>query len=357
MTFDSLTILLATTAGISTLLCVVLTPVARRIGLIDHPSDRKVHCTPTPLVGGTAVFIALVMAISLATPYASEALPLLAACGLMLITGMLDDLHELSPLTRFIIQILACCIMIFASGVVLTDFGSLMWNGVFQLGWLSIPITIFAALGVINAFNMMDGIDGLSSMIFIIAGTAMAWLGLRAGHSFNAVMLTMAVAAVIGFFLLNARFPWNKKARVFLGDSGSAFLGLFLAWQFVDLGNGDDRAFAPITAVWLLGVPLCDTIRLMVHRWKKGGSSMEADQYHLHHAFLKAGFSVNQTIIGIAVLVLFTTIVGLTGHVQAWPEYLMFYGYIAFGLFYLYIMRRCWVHGRFLGRDVAAELT
>ncbi len=351
-----MTILLVT-SGISLLLCLLLRPLAQRIGLLDHPSDRKVHRTPTPLVGGTAVFIALVVAVSLATPYTSEALPLLAACGLMLITGMLDDLHELSPRTRFIVQILACCIMIFASGVVLTDFGSLMWNGVFQLGWLSIPITIFAALGVINAFNMMDGIDGLSSMIFMIAGSAMAWLALRAGHSFNAGMLSLTVAAVAGFFLLNARFPWNKKARVFLGDSGSVFLGLLLAWQFVDLGNGDDRAFAPITAVWLLGVPLVDTIRLMTQRWKKGGSSMEADQYHLHHAFLKAGFSVNQTIFGIAVLVLFTTTVGLAGQVQGWPEYLMFYGYIAFGLVYLYIMRRCWVHGRFLGRDVAAELT
>ena len=90
-----------------------------------------------------------------------------------------------------------------------------MWNGVFQLGWFSIPITIFAALGVINAFNMMDGIDGLSSVIFIIAGSAMAWLALRAGHVFNAGILMIAVASALGFFLLNARLPWNKRARVF----------------------------------------------------------------------------------------------------------------------------------------------
>jgi UDP-GlcNAc:undecaprenyl-phosphate GlcNAc-1-phosphate transferase len=274
----------------------------------------------------------------------------------MMATGMLDDLHELSPLTRFILQILACCIMIFARGVVLTDFGSLMWNGIFSLGWFSIPITIFAALGVINAFNMMDGIDGLSSMIFMLAGTAMAWLALRAGHIFNAGMLMITVGAVLGFFLLNARLPWNKRARVFLGDSGSIFLGMFLAWQFIDLGNGDDRAFAPMTAVWLLGVPLVDTIRLMTQRWRRGDSSMQADQYHLHHAFLKAGFSVAQTGAGITVLVRFTTTIGLTGQVLGWPEYLMFYGYIAFGLVYLRIMRRCWHEGRFLGRKVDTEL-
>ena len=179
---------------------------------------------------------------------------------MMLITGMKDDLHELSPHTRFGLQILACLIMIFAGGVVLTDFGSLMWNGVLPLGWLSIPITVFAVLGVINAFNMMDGIDGLSSMIFMVAATAMAWLALRSGLIFNASMLIIVVGAVLGFFLMNARLPWNKRGRVFLGDSGSVFLGMFLAWQFVDLGNGTDRAFTPITAVWLLGSGLLGMI-------------------------------------------------------------------------------------------------
>jgi UDP-GlcNAc:undecaprenyl-phosphate GlcNAc-1-phosphate transferase len=331
-------------------------PLARRMGLIDHPSDRKVHVSPTPLVGGLAIYIALTITVILTTTYSSESLPLLAACGLMVITGMLDDLHELSPRTRFVIQIIACCIMIFASGVVLTDFGSLMWDGVLYLGWLSIPITIFSALGVINAFNMMDGIDGLSSVIFIIAATAMAWLASGAGHGVNADLLIITAAAALGFLLLNARWPWNKKARVFLGDSGSAFLGLFLAWQFIDLGNGEDRAFAPMTAVWLLAIPLVDTIRLMTQRWRRGDSSMDADQYHLHHAFLKAGFSVNQTIVGITILVLITTTIGLMGEILNWPEYLMFYSYIAFGLLYLGIMRHCWKNHRFLGRDVAPNL-
>ena len=133
-------LILLATASISMVLCFVLTPLAKRVGLLDHPSDRKVHRSATPLVGGIAAFIALTMAVILSTPYSVESLPLLAACGLMLITGIFDDLHELSPKTRFIIQIIACCIMIFGSGVVLTDFGSLMWNGVLPLGWFSIPM-------------------------------------------------------------------------------------------------------------------------------------------------------------------------------------------------------------------------
>ena len=355
MAFEAWPALLAST-GISLLLCLLLSPVARKISLLDHPSERKVHQDPVPLVGGAAIYITTVLVITLATPYWFETLPLLIACGMMLVTGMIDDVRELSPFIRFVIQILACCIMVFVSDVVLTDFGSLMWNGVLYLGLLSVPITIFAALGVINAFNMMDGIDGLSSMIFIVAAAAMGWLALQAGHVTNAAILIIAAGATLGFFLLNARLPWNERARVFLGDSGSAFLGLLLAWQFVDLGNGDDRAFAPITAVWLLGIPLLDTTLLMVRRKLNGGSPFDADQHHLHHAFLRAGFSVKQTTLIITGLVLITTTIGLTGQILAWPEYLMFYGYIAFGLFYYRTMSRCWRDHRFLGRDVATDM-
>ncbi len=352
LVFDPWTVLLPT-AALSMVLCFILIPVAHQIGLLDHPNDRKVHNSSTPLIGGLAIYIAMSMAILLATPYALEVLPLMTACGLMLIAGLIDDLHDLKPITRFIIQIIACCIMIFISGVVLTDFGKLMWNGVLSLGWLSAPITIFAALGVINAYNMIDGLDGLSTMIFIVATTALAWLAMQGGHATNASVLLIAASAAAGFFVVNGPLPWNKHARAFLGDSGSMFMGMFLAWQFIDLGNGDDRAFMPMTAVWLIGAPLIDTLRLMTQRWRRGRSSMQADQYHLHHAFLKAGFSVFQTGFLITMLVLFTTAIGIAGQMLAWPEYEMFYGYLAFCVVYLYIMHRCWHHGRFLGRDVA----
>ena len=354
MAFEQWPVLLAS-AGISLLLCLLLSPIARKTGLLDHPSERKVHRNPVPLVGGAAIFLAMVIVIAFVTPYGFETLPLIIACAMMLITGMIDDLRELSAFIRFVIQILACCIMVFVSDVVLTDFGRLMWNGVLYLGFMSVPITIFAALGVINAFNMMDGIDGLSSMIFIVAAAAMAWLALLAGHAFNATILIIAAGATLGFFLLNARLPWNKRARVFLGDSGSGFLGLLLAWQFIDLGNGADRAFSPMTAVWLLGIPLLDTTLLMVRRKLQGGSPFAADQHHLHHAFLRAGFSVKQTTRILTVLVLITTTIGLAGQIFAWPEYLMFWSYIAFGLFYYRTMSRCWRDHRFLGRDVAID--
>lgn len=352
MVFESWQLLVAS-AGIALLLCLLFTPVARKAGLLDHPAMRKLHRDPIPLVGGAAIYLGMILVIILATPYAGITTPLAVACGMMLITGMIDDLRNLSPFIRFIIQILACCVMVFVSDVVLTDFGKLMWNGVLYLGWMSVPITIFSALGVINAFNMMDGMDGLSSTIFIIAAAAMAWLALQAGHTTNASILIIATGATFGFFMLNARLPWNKRARVFLGDSGSLFLGLLLAWQFIDLGNGNDRAFVPMTAVWILGIPLLDTTMLMVKRKRQGRSPFDSDQYHLHHAFLRAGFSVTQTLCSITGLAIFTAAIGIAGQLLAWPEYLMFYGYLAFGLVYYRVMNRCWRDHRFLGRDVS----
>jgi UDP-GlcNAc:undecaprenyl-phosphate GlcNAc-1-phosphate transferase len=346
---------LLATAGIATVLSLLLRPLAERIGLLDHPAERKVHKASTPLVGGIAIYIAFTLAVYLATPFGNEALPLLLACGLMLLTGVLDDLYELSAKTRIGMQILACCIMIFMGDVELVSFGKLLWDGTINLGWFSIPMTIFAVVGVINAFNMMDGVDGLSSCVFIVAGLVMAWLAMSAGRTLNAEMLLIAVSATSGFFILNARFPWNRRAKIFLGDSGSLFLGMFLAWQCVDLGGGPGRAFSPMTAVWLMAIPILDTVRLILHRWRLGQSSMQADQFHLHHAFLKAGFSAGQTTAAIAILVAFTGLTGLAGELWSVPSYKMFYGFVAFALFYLLIMRLCWTNGRFLGRDVQSE--
>ncbi len=341
-------------AGFSLASCLALIPLARRFGLVDRPSGRKLHSKPVPMVGGVAIFLTLLIVLLASGQLARSMQPLLLACGLLMVAGLVDDRHQLSPLLRFIIQAVACLVMIYMGGTVLTDFGSLLWDGVLSLGWLSVPITIFAALGVINAFNMIDGMDGLSSMVFMIAGISVMWLAAIAGRDANVLLLSVATAAVFGFSLLNTRLPWKKGAQVFLGDSGSVFLGFFLAWQFIDLANGAGRAFAPITAVWLFAIPMLDTTYLMRRRWRRGGSALDADQNHLHHAFLRAGFSVTRTWAAITALVLLTTTIGLAGHALGWPQYLMFYGYIAFGLVYYRSMDRCWRQGRFLGRRLDA---
>ena len=220
---------------------VLLAPLAGRLGWVDSPDHRKQHTGDIPLVGGPAIVLAVTTTMLWHGAWSPSLMVLGWASLIVFVTGFVDDRRHILVPIRFALQILALLCMIWSGGVVLNNFGNLFWEDMLNLGPFAIPITVFSALGVINAFNMMDGIDGLSSMIFIVAGAAMAWLAMTSGHVFNATLLIIAVGATFGFFILNARLPWNRRARVFLGDSGSLFLGLFLAWQFIDLGNGDDE--------------------------------------------------------------------------------------------------------------------
>ena len=147
-------------------------------------------------------------------------------------------------------------------------------------------------------------------------------------------MLTGRIAAVFGFLLLNARFPWNQKARVFMGDSGSMFLGFILAWCFIALGNDHnetgERAFMPITAVWLIAVPLLDTTTQMWRRWRAGKSPLGADQFHLHHAFLRAGYTVGETWLNMMLMALVLAGIGAgCSRLAGCPDYLSFWTFMA----------------------------
>ena len=352
-------ILLMLTAVVTTMvLCVALIPLARKIGLVDHPGERKVHELPTPLTGGAAMlFTSGLMLIFLAegNPFVQG----MAAGGLiMFLLGLVDDYKPLPVWVRFVGQVGACLLILNYAGVRLDDFGMLLTGSVWSLGALSVPITVFAALGVINSFNMIDGMDGLAAMIFLVAAGGMALLAAMATQVELFLLLMVAISAVSGFLLLNARFPWNPRARVFMGDSGSMFLGFFLAWCFISLGNDHNetgqRAFMPMTAVWLYAVPLLDTTTLIWRRWRTGGSALSpfsADQFHLHHAFLRAGFTVVQTWLGIAGLAIVLAAAGLAFQASDLPDHYSFWCFmgVAFG-FYFY-MKRTWHLQRFLGRD------
>jgi UDP-GlcNAc:undecaprenyl-phosphate GlcNAc-1-phosphate transferase len=336
-------------------LCLALIPLARKTGLVDHPGRRKVHEMVTPLTGGPAIFIVLMAALAWWLVEDRFVQALMLGGTLMFLVGLVDDRHRLSPITRFVVQVVACLVMVVWADVQLDDFGRLFTNYVLEIGPLAIPITIFAAMGVINAFNMIDGMDGLAGGIFLVAAAGMALLASLAGQPLMHWLILLSMAAVIGFLLLNARFPWNRKARIFLGDSGSMLLGFILAWCFIALGNDinetGERAFMPITAVWLLAVPLLDTTTQMWRRWRAGKSPLNADQFHLHHAFLRAGYSVGDTWFNIMLMALVLGGMGVLFEIAGAPDYLSFWTFMAFAFAYYFYMRRSWTIQRFLGRD------
>lgn len=336
-------------------LCLGLIPLARKIGLLDHPGARKVHQVPTPLTGGSALLITLGLMLFFLAGGNAFVQGLAVGGLLMFAVGMIDDYRPLSALVRFLVQAVACMVAVVYADVRLDDFGRLFWDSTVSLGWLSVPITVFAAMGVINSFNMIDGLDGVSGSIFLVAAAGMAFL---AGLSLQAnihLLLLLACSAVIGYLLLNARFPWNRKARVFMGDSGSQFLGFFLAWCFIALGSDHNeagaRAFMPMTAVWLFAVPLLDTTTVMWRRWRAGESPLAADRHHFHHAFLRAGFTVAQTWLAITGLAIVLAAVGLAFELTQTPDYYSFWTFIAFAFAFQGYIKRSWHQQRFLGRD------
>lgn len=341
-------------AVVSAVLGLLLRPLAMKFDWVDHPGERKVHQESTPWVGGIAVFLSICLPVFLLPSLglmSSHFTPiLLTGAAFMLLAGAVDDLWGLSPILRFLMQVLACLAIIYFSGYYLQDFGALFSNSVANLGPLSVPITVFAALGVINAFNLIDGMDGLAGSLYLVAAVGMAAFGSQSGYSGTYGLLTISSAAVFGFLLLNARFPWNKKAKLFLGDAGSLALGFLLAWSFIRLGNGPDRAFMPMTAVWLFAVPLLDTATLIWRRWREGRSALHADQNHLHHIFLRAGFSVEATWGMIVLMAILLAGIGIIFELPSVPDWLSFYVFMVVAFSYYFYLKHCWASQKFLGR-------
>ena len=336
-------------------LALSLVPAAGKLGLVDHPGGRKVHDAPTPLTGGPAIYLAMFS--FLAWHYHDNAFvqALLIGGTLVFAAGMADDREHLSPITRFVVQAGACAVMIAHGGTYLLDFGELFWPGVLELHGAWAVITVFSALGVINAFNMIDGMDGLSGGIFMVAAAGMAMYAGFAGAEMLHWVLLAAIFSVLGFMLLNARLPWNAKARVFLGDSGSTLLGFVLAWCFIALGSDQNetgqRVYQPMTAVWLIAVPLMDTSTLIWRRFRERRSPLSADQYHLHHAFLRAGFTTGETWFRIMALAIFFGVIGAGFELSGLPEYYSFWFFLLCAFVYFGYMRKTWQLQRFLGRD------
>jgi UDP-GlcNAc:undecaprenyl-phosphate GlcNAc-1-phosphate transferase len=352
--FNHPNLILLITLLLSAVFTWALIPLALKIGWVDWPEARKVHDQATPVVGGVAIYITLSLAFLAAywlMPSHFQGFSWLWLGALLLITtGIIDDRHELSPTLRFLLQICACLVMIGPGRVMLTNFGPLFTSQVLELGVLSVPITLFAALGVINAFNMIDGMDGLSCSILMIALSGMAAFAIAGGQTGSGWVLLLTLLSVAGFLVFNARFPWNPKARAFLGNSGSLLLGFVLAWFFISLGNGPGQVFMPMTAVWLFAVPLLDTSTLIWTRWRQGVSVFAADNQHLHHAFLRAGFSVEATWLVISGLALTLAAIGVVIELSPLPGQFSFYIFMVVAFIYYFYLRHCWAAQKFLGR-------
>lgn len=311
---------------------------ARAWGWVDRPTTRKHHRTPVPLVGGVAMGVAYGLSVLMLPEKPYGCLELLIAVVLLALVGLYDDLRAVRPAFRFIFQIGAVLVMALGGEIVLGNLGDLFGLGEVALtGSVAFLFTLFCVVGVINALNMSDGLDGLAGGLALIAA---GWLivlvqsapSLQRGNSDALLILVMVIA---GFLCFNLRHPWRARASVFMGDAGSTMLGFVLAWFLVHLSQGPAAVMVPMTAVWILAVPLLDTVAVMIRRIRAGHSPFAADRQHLHHLLLGLGLSDGQTTALLLAVAAVTGAVGIVAHHLAVPEYLQFYAFLAlFGAYY-----------------------
>ncbi|HYW91793.1 MAG TPA: MraY family glycosyltransferase [Gammaproteobacteria bacterium] len=279
-------------------LVAMLIPVARVAGLVDHPGGRKLHGRPTPLVGGLAMgAICIGFLLRMRGGFGTELDAYLWASLILLAQGLLDDRHSLGPLIRVAGQVLAASVVAIGDGVRIESLGNLFGFGTVHLGFLAVPFTIFAIVGLINAFNMIDGLDGLAGSMILTASLLLLAASWWSGYTVLVPEIMTFMAVTLGFLAWNLRLPGREHAHVFLGDAGSTWAGFTVACLAILITQNTQGELAPMTAIWMLAVPVFDTIRLILRRRGQGRSIFDCGNEHLHHLLLACGYSVNATIV------------------------------------------------------------
>jgi len=332
---DNFTIIIGAAIGML-LLILFFRNVALKIGLVDVPNARKIHSNPVPMVGGLALFIMSTLMLPVVSAVNLFSFYLVLASGLVVVIGLLDDLYQLSAFWRFLIQILASLIVIYFSQVQLHSFGFLLnssWD--LYLGVFAIPVTIFGVVGVINALNMADGVDGLAAMTFSLP--VFVLIGLSSLSAFN-LWLFMLLICVFVFVFFNK----TSKYKVFLGDNGSLLLGFILAWLLVYCSQGESASIKPVSALYLVALPVYDTIFVMLRRLFKGRSPFKPDKTHLHHLFLAQQLSQTQVLMVMLLCQSVFIFLGVIFLKLNLAEHLQFYIFVGISALYYQIVKKVW---------------
>ena len=289
---------------ISTVLAIVMAKLcARPLGLIDRPDARKQHHGEIPLVGGVGLFFTLCLIMTLNNAWFTD-LGFIALWSVpIFIVGFMDDRSVLPWAWRLSVQITAALGVIFTTGLTIQSVGHYPILGMVFLGPLSIPLTVFAIVGLANAFNMIDGVDGLCSGLSLVA-LAGLWLHIRGADPFFDLVLIGLMMALLAFLAFNLQS--NPKHKIFIGDAGSGTLGFLIGWFMIKSSQGSAPMIEPQLAVWLVALPLIDQIYVVIKRSSQKLNIFKPDRSHLHYTLADKGMAKLNVL-----LTLLATAVGL----------------------------------------------
>jgi UDP-GlcNAc:undecaprenyl-phosphate GlcNAc-1-phosphate transferase len=303
-----------------------------RAGLVDGPSERKQHQGDIPLTGGIAIFFTLLFGTFVLgiAPYNYPML--LIVCAVFLI-GVFDDFRHISASARLLLEFGSGILLATFGNISITNVGNLLALGDIPLLLLTVPLSALAVAGLSNAYNMIDGVDGMAASTISLPLLVLYLLALQTGHPMANALLLMLVPLAI--FLLFNLGPNNRLLpKMFLGDAGSVTLGFLVTASLVFFSQGDNALIKPVTALWLVALPLMDMLATMLRRFRRGHSLVKADRSHLHHTLMGLGLGRRQTLVLMVGYAALCAIMGVG--LERVPEYLSLLCY------FLLFCGHCW---------------
>jgi len=305
---------------------IIISSLAKSIGLVDMPDNfRKMHTGNIPLIGGIIIFISIIFGTFV---FGVEPFYRIIIISLIpiLIVGTLDGIESIEvPVSfRFIAQILASWIVILFTDVYLKDLGDLFGQGTIHLNQFGIPFTIFAVVGMCNAFNMLDGKDGLVGSVAVVIISSLLLLLYVNGIIYNWGLILILSLTVFLAFNLNL---FGNQQKVFLGEHGSSSLGHLIAWNLVYLSQETDF-ITPVTALWFVLYPLTDALLTITRRIRISQSIVKADRRHLHYLLSDYGFSDQKILLVVVLVSILGATLAIIASVLNIQDYYLFYGYI-----------------------------
>lgn len=293
--------------------------IANNSGAIANPGKRHIHSDPTPKFGGIAIAASVLMVSPFIFSVDMVIGSYLASASIMLILGIFDDVKGATWRTKLIFSLIATSIMIFGADVWIKDIGNLLGTGNIHLGVWGIPLTFFAVFGIINAINLIDGLNGLACGLTSIAFLSFAILASISGNDTVFFLSIANLGATLGLFKYN--YP---KARIFMGDSGSLYLGFSLAMLSIMITQGP-VAVDPMLPVIILGIPIIDTLRVMGVRMKNKKHPFRADKTHLHHLMIRSGIPLSRVVKTIWLLAAFMSFLAFALNTsESWLMFIIF---------------------------------
>jgi UDP-GlcNAc:undecaprenyl-phosphate GlcNAc-1-phosphate transferase len=332
------TVLFAVVASLLAIL--LLRPMAAKMGLLDLPQGRKQHNGAVPLIGGLAIYITLLLV--LGSKVSSDIMLgyYLACAAVIVILGAFDDALDLSVKLRLAMQLLVGMAMIYSLDLHISNLGNIFGFGQVELGIFGIPFTLIAVIAAINAFNMTDGIDGLAGLLSMVSFGSIAVFMLLWGQPGEAMLPLVFIAALLPYLAFNLGLINHKK--IFMGDAGSMLIGLSVIWLLLISTQSESASFRPVTALWLIAIPLMDMVAIMLRRVLKGQSPFQADREHLHHISLRLGLSSRESLMLISALACVFACVGIIGEYLLVPEVAMLLLFFLVFALYIGLMQNIW---------------